>query len=328
MYPFRYIKTTEVSAALNASATASHAVYIAGGTSLIDIMKLDVVTPQLLVDITALPLGNIEILADKVRIGALVSNSQLAYHPFMSEQYPLVKEAILSGASAQLRNMATVGGNLLQRMRCSYFRDTATACNKREAASGCSALHGYNRAHAILGTSPLCIAVHPSDMCVALAALDAQVQIQNLNGSRSIPLTELYRLPGDHPEQETLLEQGELITSIELPPSTFAAHSKYLKVRDRTSYAFALVSVAAALDIQDGIICDARIALGGVAPKPWRVYEAEQRLIGNPAQTSSYQKVAALATKEAQPQRYNAFKIELTQRAIVRALELAGGNDD
>lgn len=325
MHPFSYTQAVDEKSAIAAVVPQGQAIYIAGGTDLIDLMKLDVQTPMHLVDINALPLGNIEVQGDGVRIGALARNSDVAFHALIRERYPLLSEALLSGATPQLRNVATIGGNLLQRTRCSYFRDTTTPCNKREPQSGCSALDGHNRSHAILGTSAYCIATHPSDMCVALVALDAVVQTQGPKGERTIPVADLYLLPDDHPERETVLEHGELIVAVDLPASPFAARSRYLKIRDRASYAFATVSVAAALDIQDGIIRTARIALGGVAPKPWRAYEAEKILVGQPPQEAVYRAAALEATRGAQPQRYNAFKVELTQRTIVRALIAVGG---
>lgn len=325
MHPFSYTQAVDEKSAIAAVVPQGQAIYIAGGTDLIDLMKLDVQTPMHLVDINALPLGNIEVQGDGVRIGALARNSDVAFHALIRERYPLLSEALLSGATPQLRNVATIGGNLLQRTRCSYFRDTTTPCNKREPQSGCSALDGHNRSHAILGTSAYCIATHPSDMCVALVALDAVVQTHGPKGERTIPVADLYLLPDDHPERETVLEHGELIVAVDLPASPFAARSRYLKIRDRASYAFATVSVAAALDIQDGIIRAARIALGGVAPKPWRAYEAEKILVGQPPQEAVYRAAALEATRGAQPQRYNAFKVELTQRTIVRALVAVGG---
>lgn len=325
MHPFSYTQVVDEMSAIAAVVPQGQAIYIAGGTDLIDLMKLDVQTPMHLVDINALPLGNIEVQGDGVRIGALARNSDVAFHALIRERYPLLSEALLSGATPQLRNVATIGGNLLQRTRCSYFRDTTTPCNKREPQSGCSALDGYNRSHAILGGSAYCIATHPSDMCVALVALDAVVQTHGPKGERTIPVADLYLLPYDHPERETVLEHGELVVAVDLPASPFAARSRYLKVRDRASYAFATVSVAAALDIQDGIIRAARIALGGVAPKPWRAYEAEKILVGQPPQEAVYRAAAVEATRGTQPQRYNAFKVELTQRTIVRALVAVGG---
>lgn len=328
MHPFKYIKAVDITSAIHTIASDKHAMYLAGGTSLVDMMKLQVQTPTLLIDINALPLALIEEHEDGVRIGALARNSDVAYHTLIRARYPLLAEAILSGASAQLRNMATIGGNILQPSRCSYFRDITTPCNKREPHSGCSALTGHNRSHAILGGNSSCIATHPSDMCVALVALDAIIQVQGPQGTRTIPLVDLYVHPDDHPEQETILEHGELIVSIDLPGSPFATHSHYLKVRDRASYAFATAAVATGLEIQNGIIRSARIALGGVATKPWRAYEAESILIGHPPDETIYADAARSAIQGATPQRFNAFKIELVQRAIIRALITVGGDHE
>ena len=299
--------------------------YLAGGTSLIDLMKLHVENPPRLIDINPLPLNKVETQPDgSVRIGAMVRNSDLAYHETIQKSYPVLSSAILQGASAQLRNMASTGGNLLQRTRCYYFRDTAMPCNKREPGSGCSAIEGFNRIHAILGTSKACIATHPSDMCVALAALDATVQVKGPKGERTISFTDFHRLPGDAPQKDTNLEPGELITYITLPALPFAARSHYLKVRDRASYAFALVSVASALDVQGGVIKQARIALGGVAHKPWRAEHAEKLLVGKPANEAAFQMAAAEAVRGARTFKYNAFKVELAKRAIVRCLTTVG----
>lgn len=324
MHPFRYLKATDLSSAIQAVASEQQAMYLAGGTSLVDILKLNVVKPTLLVDINMLPLENIELLGDGLHIGSLARNSDVISHSLISERYPLLAQALRSGASAQLRNMATIGGNMLQRTRCSYFRDVHTSCNKRVPGSGCSALHGHNRLHAVLGGGTACIATYPSDMGIALAALDAVVQIEGPRGQRSVPFTELYARDEAHPERETLLEHGELITAVDLPPSHFAARSQYLKIRERTSYAFAVVSVAAALDIRDGLVQDARLALGGVATRPWRVPEAEAVLIGRPPHAESYQAAALTALHGAWPQPDNAFKVELARRAIVRTLTTLG----
>jgi xanthine dehydrogenase YagS FAD-binding subunit len=319
MRPFEYIPVNATADALGHQ--NAQAAYLAGGTSLIDLMKLDVLAPAQILDINALPLARIETQpGGNVRIGALVRNSDLAYDPTIQKSYPVLSEALLSGASPQLRNMASVGGNLLQRTRCYYYRDTATPCNKREPGSGCPAIDGYNRIHAILGASRHCIATHPSDMAVAMAALNAVIHTQGPNGERAIPIGEFYRLPGDTPQIETNLQPGELILAVELPALPFAARSGYLKVRDRASYAFALVSVACALDIQNGTIRDARLALGGVAHKPWRAIEAERALIGKPAGEAAFTAAANAALHGAQPHRYNAFKVELARRTIVRGL--------
>lgn len=325
MHPFRYLKATDIASAIHSVASESRAMYLAGGTSLVDLMKLNVLAPTLLVDINALPLNHIEERAGGIRIGALMRNSDVAYHPLVQERYPLLAQAILAGATAQLRNMATVGGNLLQRTRCAYFRDSVMACNKRQPGTGCSALHGHNRSHAILGGSRSCIATYPSDMGVALAALDAVLQIEGPHGSRNVALTEFYTQPANRPARETVLEHGELITSIDLPPSPFADHSYYLKIRERSTYAFAAVSVAVALDLPDGIVRDARLALGGIATIPWRVPQAETILAGHAPQAEIYEAAAQAAVQEVWLQRDNAFKAELTRRAIVKALEKVGG---
>jgi xanthine dehydrogenase YagS FAD-binding subunit len=286
-----------------------------------------VLQPGQLIDINGLPLREIEQTAEGgLRIGALVSNADLAWHPQIEQRYPLLSKAILAGASPQLRNMASTGGNLLQRTRCYYFYDTATPCNKREPGSGCSARDGRNRIHAILGASEHCVAVHPSDMCVALAALDARVHVEGPHGKRRLELVDFHRLPGDQPQQDNVLVEGELITAIELPVEGFASHCAYLKVRDRASYAFALVSVAAALEMDGEIIRRARIALGGVAHKPWRLEEAEELLSGKRAESECFAAAADRLLQGAQPLADNAFKIDLARRAIVRALtEAAGG---
>jgi xanthine dehydrogenase YagS FAD-binding subunit len=323
MIPFNYTRAEDEQQALTAH--NAQAEYLAGGTALIDLMKLHVQNPTLLIDINHVPLSQIETLpGGGVRIGAMVRNSDLAYDETIRKNYPLLSEALLSGASPQLRNMATTGGNLLQRTRCYYFRDTATPCNKREPGTGCSAIEGYNRIHAILGASRKCIATHPSDMAVAMVALDATVHMRGPKGERSVPLVDFHRLPGDTPQIETVLEPGELITAVELPANPFAARSVYVKVRDRASYAFALVSVAAALEVQDGVIRSCRLAFGGVAHKPWRAFEAERALAGKPAVEKSYLAAATAATHGAQTHKYNAFKVELLHRTIVRALTMVG----
>lgn len=324
MVPFRFVTAdTEQDAREAAANEASR--YLAGGTTLVDLMKLHVERPAVVIDINALPLVSIDALPDGgVRVGAMVRNSDMAHHELIRSRYPLLSQAILAGASVQIRNMATTGGNLLQRTRCYYFRDTACACNKREPGAGCGALDGYNRIHAVLGTSAHCIATHPSDMCVALAALDAVVRLQGTSGTRTVPVTEFHLLPGDHPERETVLRPGELITAVDIPPLAFGTRSTYLKVRDRRSYAFALASAAAALDVRDGTIRDSRLALGGVATKPWRAREAERLLVGQPATRESYLAAADLALAGAIPRAHNAYKIELARRTIVRALLRAG----
>lgn len=326
MNPFSYSRPTAVDEAISLFREDSR--YIAGGTNLLDLMKENVTRPDNLIDITRLPLHDIEDTADGgLRIGALVSNSDLAWDARVEQRYPLLAKAILAGASPQLRNMATTGGNLLQRTRCYYFYDTGTACNKREPGTGCSARDGLNRIHAILGHSPQCIAVHPSDMCVAMAALEAVVVVQGTDGERRIPFAEFHRLPGRTPEQDNTLKDGELITALELPDSTLAGHSAYLKVRDRASYAFALVSVAAALEMDGNTIRQGRIALGGVAHKPWRIPEAESLMEGQPATTPTFERAADLLLQGASGFADNAFKIELARRSIVRALSEAAAGD-
>ena len=308
---------------------SSHAngAVIAGGTNLVDLLKENVARPDRLIDINRLPLGKIESHENGgLRLGALVTNADTAYHPEVEQRYPMLSKAILAGASAQLRNMATDGGNLLQRTRCYYFYDVATPCNKRAPGSGCGAIGGFNRIHAILGTSEHCIATHPSDMCVALAALEAVVQVRGRDGGRMIPFADFHRLPGDRPEQDSNLKHDEIITSIDLPARGFAEHSTYLKVRDRASYAFALVSVAAGLEMDGDTVTAARIALGGVAHKPWRVPEAETLLVGKAATHENFLPVAERILQGAQGFGHNTFKIELARRAIVRALRQAVEN--
>jgi xanthine dehydrogenase YagS FAD-binding subunit len=326
MNDFEYIRPATVSDAI-AAAAAPDAAYLASGTNLLDLMKGGISRPKRLVDVTRLPgLDRVERLADGgIRIGAMVRNADLAHDPDFAKSYPAVAEALLSGASAQLRNAATIGGNLLQRTRCGYFYDTASACNKREPGAGCDARHGENRLHAVLGWSEACIATHPSDFCVPLVALDAVVEIEGRGGRREIALETLYRLPGDTPERETVLEPGDLIVALRLPGEarTFAAHARYLKVRERTSYAFAMVSAAAGLKVEAGRIREARLALGGVAAKPWRARPAEQILAGARADAVTFRRAAEAALSEAKPSGDNLFKIELAKRIIVRALTLA-----
>ena len=291
MINFEYARATDVADAVRQIASDPGAKFIAGGTNLIDLMKEDVERPSRLIDISRLPLNKVEETADGgVRIGALVPNSDLAYHPLIEQRYPMLSSAILAGASQQLRNMASTGGNLLQRTRCYYFYDTATPCNKREPGSGCSAINGLNRMHAILGTSEACIATHPSDMCVALAALDAKVQVVGPGGERAISFADFHRLPGDTPQRDTNLEPNELITAVDLPAQGFRTNYTYLKIRDRLSYAFALVSVAAALELEGDRIKEARLALGGVAHKPWRDELAEAALNGQEANFGNLRK--------------------------------------
>jgi xanthine dehydrogenase YagS FAD-binding subunit len=331
MIPFEYQRATSTEDAVK-SIGSRGAKFLGGGTNLIDLMKLNVERPATLVDVTKLELNRVEASGKGgLRIGALVRNSDLANHPQVISDYPLLSQALLSGASPQLRNMATTGGNLLQRTRCYYFTDTAfPACNKRVPGSGCAAIHGFNRIHAILGQSDqgpesphTCIATNPSDMNVALAALGATVHVESTRGQRLIPLSEFHRLPGSTPNLDTNLKPDELITAVELPAARFSKHSWYLKVRDRQSYAFALVSVAAGLEMEGDTIRSAGLALGGVAHKPWRSLEAEKALAGAPATPESFRKAADLALAGAKGYEHNAFKIELAKRSIVRALTLA-----
>jgi len=321
---FSYTRASNVASAVRAVTADRDAVFIAGGTNLIDLMKENVARPPHLVDITRLPLNRIEELPNGgLRLGALVTNADTAYNAAVERRYPILSRAILAGASPQLRNMATNGGNLLQRTRCYYFYDTATPCNKRDPGAGCSAINGFNRIHAILGTSDQCIAVHPSDMCVALAALEAVVHVTGTNGDRTIPLAEFHRLPGDTPHIDTNLRTDEIITSIDLPPKGFADHYAYLKLRDRTSYAFALVSVAAALEMHGDTITETRLALGGVAHKPWRNLDAEGMLNGIRATKDHFEAVGEAIIRSAHGFGHNTFKIELARRAVVRALQQA-----
>lgn len=327
MRPFKYVRATSPEGAATAVAANPRAKFLAGGTNLLDLMKEDVERPDELVDLNRLrlheikPLAEIRPTGDGVSIGALATNTDTANHPLIRQGYPLLTQAIVAGASPQLRNMATNGGNLLQRTRCPYFYDTALPCNKREPGTGCAAREGLNRMHAIFGWSEKCVATYPGDMANALYALDAVVKIKDPAGrERTIPIGEFHRLPGDTPEKDTNLAHGELIVAIELPRSPFAQHSYYLKVRDRASYAFALVAVAAAMDLDGGTIRQARVVLGGVAHQPWRSREAEQALAGKPANEESFRRAAEAALEGAKPLAHNAFKIELGKRAIVRAL--------
>jgi xanthine dehydrogenase YagS FAD-binding subunit len=318
---YSYVRAQDVGGAVAALAEAPDAAFLAGGTNLVDLMKLEVMTPNLLVDVRRLTSDSIEELPDGgVRIGAAVTNSDLAADMTIRSRYPVLSQALLSGASGQLRNLATTGGNLLQRTRCVYFYETTTPCNKREPGSGCSAIEGHNKNHAILGASEHCVAAHPSDMAVAMAALDAFVLVQGMDGERRIPIEELHRLPGDEPQRDTNLEHGELITAVDLPPLPFASKSKYRKVRERASYAFALVSVAAALDVEDGTVRDVRLALGGVAHKPWRATRAEQALRDEPANEANFRAAADIELEDAEPLRENAFKVPLARNIITRTL--------
>jgi xanthine dehydrogenase YagS FAD-binding subunit len=324
MYPFEFVSATTGDEAISLFAGNARTRYLAGGTTLVDLMKHDVERPARVVDINQLPLRDVTELPDGgIRIGAMVRNSDLAHHPLVRERYPVLSQALLAGASAQLRNMATTGGNLLQRTRCQYFRDVANACNKRVPGSGCSALHGINRIHAVLGTSEQCIATHPSDMSVALVALGAVVQVRGPSGERSIPAVDFHVVPADRPDVETRLESGELITAVDIPALPFAKRSLYIKVRDRASFAFALASAAVALDVDNGTIRSARVALGGVATTPWRAVDAEQALAGERLDTKAFQRAAHIALTGAVPREHNAFKIELAKRTIMRALSRA-----
>jgi xanthine dehydrogenase YagS FAD-binding subunit len=326
MNRFEYARPATLAEAI-AAGTAPGAAYLAAGTNLIDLMKGGVVHPGRLVDISRLPgLDRIEWLDDGgVRIGALVRNADLAHDADFARRFPVVAEALLSGASAQLRNAATTAGNLLQRTRCAYFFDTASACNKRSPGAGCDAVGGENRLHAILGWSEHCIATHPSDFCVPLVALDAIVEVEGPAGRRDIKLEEFHRLPGTTPEQETLLEPGELVAAVRLPADSarFATHARYLKVRERTSFAFAVVSAAAALHLEGGVVAEARIALGGVALKPWRARAGEAALRGARPDAAAFRRAAEAALADATPSGENEFKIELARRIVVRALALA-----
>jgi xanthine dehydrogenase YagS FAD-binding subunit len=324
MINFQYLRANSVTEAVGLMADSPGAKFIAGGTNLVDLMKMDVERPAKLIDISRLPLDKVEDTAGGgLRIGALVRNSDLAYHPLVEQRYPVLSSALLAGASQQLRNMASVGGNLLQRTRCPYFYDVATPCNKREPGSGCSAIGGLNRMNAILGASDSCIAVHPSDMCVALAILEAKIHVMGSGGERVIAFADFHRLPEDRPQHDNNLKTDELVTEIELPPRGFAANYTYLKIRDRLSYAFALVSVAVGLELDGGTVKEARFALGGVAHKPWRNAEAETVLSGRPANEGTFNEAADLVLREARGFEHNTFKIELARRAIVRAFSQA-----
>jgi xanthine dehydrogenase YagS FAD-binding subunit len=324
MINFQYARATDVAEAIRLIGRDPNAKLIAGGTNLIDLMKMDVERPTAIIDITRLPLDQVEGTAGGgLRIGALVRNTDLAYHPVIEERYPVLASAIMAGASQQLRNMASTGGNLLQRTRCHYFYDIATACNKRDPGSGCSAIDGQNRQHAILGTSDACIAVQPSDMCVALAMLGSKIHVKSSAGDRVIAFADFHRLPGDTPQRDTNLNAGEIITAVELPPHGFARNYTYLKIRDRLSYAFALVSVAVGLDLEGDVIKEGRFALGGVAHKPWRDPQAEAVLRGQPANATTFARAANVLLRNAKGYGHNTFKIELARRAITRALTQA-----
>jgi xanthine dehydrogenase YagS FAD-binding subunit len=330
MHTFEFVRPADSKAAVATAAQAKTAQqgadvrFVAGGTTLLDLMKLNVETPARVIDINRLPLDKIEATPDGgLKIGATVRNSDLAHHPTVQRDYAVLSQAILAGASAQLRNMATTAGNLLQRTRCVYFRDTAMPCNKREPGTGCSAIAGLNRMHAILGASEACIATHPSDMCVALAVLEAKVHVTGTAGERSIAFADFHRLPGDTPQRDTNLRPDEIITAVELPARGFAASYTYLKVRDRLSYAFALVSVAAGLEVENGTIKEARFALGGVAHKPWRDLAAEAVLRGQAASQANFRRAAEILLRDAKGCTHNGFKIDLARRTIVRALTQA-----
>ena len=321
MRPFKYTRATEPNGAASALAANPEAKFLAGGTNILDLMKEDVERPNELVDLTRLKLAEIKEAGGVVSIGALATNTDTANHPLIRQNYPLLTQAIVAGASGQLRNMATNGGNLMQRTRCQYFYDTAMPCNKREPGTGCGALEGLNRMHAILGWSDKCVATYPGDMATALYALDAVVRLRSADGrERTLPVNEFHRLPGDTPQQDTNLQHGELIVAIELPKSGFAKNSYYLKVRDRASYAFALVAVAAAVELDGSNIKQARVVVGSVAHKPWRSAESEAALVGKAASEESFRRAAEIALTAAKPLAHNGYKVELAKRAIVRAL--------
>jgi xanthine dehydrogenase YagS FAD-binding subunit len=327
METFSYVKAQSIDKALSA---ANQAKFIAGGTTLVDLMKFRVETPQTLVDINLLPLDKIEKLPDGgLRIGALVRNSDLAWNPDVQKSYAVLSQALLSGASPQLRNMATTGGNLLQRTRCAYFREPSAGtpggygCNKRSPGTGCAAVDGFNRTHAILGTSDQCIATHPSDMCVAMAALEAVIHVEGPKGKRAIPFGDFHKLPGETPNIENALEPGDLITYVDLPKPIAGSHSVYLKLRDRASYEFALASAAVVVRVEGGHIRYVRVAMGGVGTKPWRSHEAEAALMGKPANATIFRAAAEAALAKAKPHKDNAFKVELAKRCLVRSLKLS-----
>lgn len=321
MKNFSYARADDQAAALILLSQNTNSKFLGGGTNLVDLMRENIEQPDALIDITRLPLTDIhELPGGGLRIGALVRNSHLAADKLVRHRYPVLSQAILMGASAQLRNMATTGGNLMQRTRCYYFYDSAAHCNKRVPGSGCDAIDGFNRIHAILGASPACIATHPSDMCVAMTALDSIVRVSGKNGERTIPVGEFHRLPLDTPYRDTNLAPDELITAVDLPPLPFASRSLYRKVRDRASYAFSLVSVAAALELDNGVVKQIRIALGGVAHKPWRASIAERHLLGKPLVPDNLRQAASLELEDAKPFRHNAFKVELAKRTILNVL--------
>ena len=322
MQAFELLQPADTHEALEMLARYKDAAFIAGGTTLLDIMKCGLAAPPTLIDITALPLASIEADHNRVRIGALARNSDIAYDARVQKQLPMLAQAFLAGASPQLRNMATMGGNLLQRTRCTYFRDPAAACNKRAGGAGCDAFEGFHRMHALLGTSDACIATHASDAAVALVALDAVVEIEGPAGKRRVPLEHFYRTPGETPSIENDLAAGELIAAVEIPHAPAQRHSTYLKVRDRASYEFALTSAAAGLEFEGEIITSARLALGGVATIPWRSRDAEEALVGKAPDEDVFRQAAEIALSGAVPRRDNAFKVELAKRTIVRALQI------
>src|SRR5262245_62825391 len=324
MINFQYSRANDVADAVRQISASPSAKFIAGGTNLVDLMRMDVERPTKLIDVSKLRLDKVEETANGgLRIGALVRNSDLAYHPLVQRRYPVLSSALLAGASQQLRNMASTGGNLLQRTRCAYFYDTAMPCNKRDPGSGCAAIEGHNRMNAILGASASCIAVHPSDMCVALAILEAKVHVTSAAGERVIAFADFHRLPGDTPQRDSNLEPGEIITAVELPARGFATNYTYLKIRDRLSYAFALVSIAAGLELEGSTIKEARLALGGVAHKPWRDLQAEAALRGRAPDAAAFAHAADIVLREAKGFGHNTFKIELARRSIIRALAQA-----
>jgi xanthine dehydrogenase YagS FAD-binding subunit len=330
MHTFEFVRAADAAAAVAVGTLAKTAQqgadvrFVAGGTTLLDLMKLNVETPARVIDINRLPLDKIEAVPDGgLRIGATVRNSDLAHHPTVERDYAVLSQALLAGASAQLRNMATTAGNLLQRTRCMYFRDTAMPCNKREPGTGCPAITGANRMLAILGTSEHCIATNPSDMCVAMAALEATIHVQGTNGSRAIPFGDFHLLPGTTPNRETVLEPGDLVTHVTLPAPVAGSRQVYLKLRDRASYEFALASAAVVITVEGGKVTRARVALGGVGTKPWRSPEAEAALVGQPTDRANFRKAAEAALRDAKPQSENGFKIELAKRCLTHALQLA-----
>jgi len=323
MNQFSYVRVTSKESAISAMAKDKTAMFLAGGTNLVDLMKSGVTSPERLVDINNVPLATIEETKTGLRIGALAKNTAVAENALVIKHFPLLSQALKAGASPQLRNMATVGGNMMQRTRCHYFYDNALPCNKRNPGSGCGAIGGFTRMHAIFGASDKCIAVHPSDMCVALTALDAVITVAGPKGERKIPFGDFHRLPGDTPELDNNLQRGELIIAVDIPFNQLSAHTHYLKVRDRASYAFALVSVGAAMQIKGGSITDVRLAMGGVAHKPWRLKEAEAWLKGKPATEENFRKAASMAMTNAKSQGGNEFKLTLAPNTIVEALKTA-----